>query len=72
MTTEQTLRDLERKIQTNEDKLNSITSKMAKLRDEKDTLVRKILNQKASLANLKAKVVKEGAKVVEQLGENLE
>ena len=72
MTTEQTLRDLERKIQTNEDKLNSITSKMAKLRDEKDTLVRKILNQKASLANLKAKVVKEGAKAVEQLGENLE
>lgn len=42
MTTEQTLRDLERKIQTNEDKLNSITSKMAKLRDEKDTLERKI------------------------------
>lgn len=72
MTTEQTLRDLERKIQTNEDKLNSITSKMAKLCDEKDTLERKILNQKASLANLKAKVVKDGAKLVEQLGENLE
>lgn len=72
MTTEQTLRDLERKIQTNEDKLNSITSKMAKLRNEKDTLERKILNQKASLANLKAKMVKDGAKAVEQLGENLE
>lgn len=55
MNEETKIQDLEKKVNTNEEKLGNIMLKIRKLQTERDILERKLLNQRASLANLKAK-----------------
>lgn len=71
MNEETKIQDLEKKVNTNEEKLGNIMLKIRKLQTERDILERKLLNQRASLANLKAKAERERAKTVERMAEEL-